>query len=48
MRGDPREEKIKKLFIQLRSLGVEITGHTHQNIQAKRKVKVDDSGIILQ
>ncbi len=47
MRGDPREEKIKKLFTQLRALGVEVHSHTHQNIQAKRKVKVDDSGIVL-
>jgi hypothetical protein len=49
MRGDPREEKIKKLFTQLRALGVEVQSHTHQTIRpAKRKVKVDDSGIILE
>ena len=48
MRGDPREEKIKKLLTQLRALGVDIHGHTHQLIQSKRKVKVDDSGIVLQ
>jgi hypothetical protein len=38
----------KKLFAQLRALNVEIHGHTHQFIHAKRKVKVDDSGIHLQ
>ena len=48
MRGDPKEEKIKKLFTQLRALGVEIQGHTHQFISSKRKVKVDDSGIVLE
>jgi hypothetical protein len=49
LRGDPREEKIKKLFGQLRSLGVEVHSHTHQTIQqAKRRVKVDDSGIVLE
>jgi len=46
MRGDPKEEKIKRLFTQLRALGVEINGHTHQFIHASRKVKVDDSGVI--
>lgn len=46
MRGDPKEEKIKRLFTQLRALGVEVHGHTHQFIHASRKVKVDDSGII--
>ena len=46
MRGDPREEKIKKLFCQLRALGVEIHGHTLQNIYSKRTVKVEASGIV--
>jgi hypothetical protein len=46
MRGDPREQKIKTLLSQLRSLGVEVHGHTYQQIHAKRKVQVDDSGVI--
>ena len=46
MRGDPREEKIKKLLCQLRALGVEIHGHTHQKINSKRTVKVEASGIV--
>ena len=47
MRGDPKEEKVKRLLSQLRALGVEIQGHTYQFI-SKRKVKVDDSGVIQQ
>jgi hypothetical protein len=46
MRGDPREQKIKGLLAQLRSLGVEINNHTHQKIYSKRTVKVEESGII--
>lgn len=47
MRGDPREQKIKNLLMQLRSLGVEVHGHTHQFIHSRRKVEVDDSGIVM-
>jgi len=47
MRGDPKEEKVKKLLTQLRALGVEIHGHTHQFIHTKRKVKIESSGIVL-
>jgi hypothetical protein len=46
MRGDPREEKIKKLIYQLRSLGVEVHSHNHQLIYSKRTVKVEASGIV--
>lgn len=46
MRGDPREQKIKSLLAQLRSLGVEINNHTHQMIYSKRTVKVEASGIV--
>jgi len=46
MRGDPREERIKKLLFELKSLGVEIQNHTHQNIYSKRDVKVEASGIV--
>ena len=51
VRLPPRDEKIKKLFVQLRALGVEVQSQTHQTIQhAERRVKtkVDDSGIILE
>jgi hypothetical protein len=46
MRGDPREQKIKGLLSQLRSLGVEVYSHNHQLIHSKRVVKVEASGII--
>ena len=46
MRADPREERIKKLLFELKSLGVEIQNHTHQNIYSKRDVKVEASGIV--
>lgn len=48
LRGDPREQKIKNLLLQLRALGVEVHGQTHQFIHSRRKVQVDDSGVILQ
>ena len=46
MRGDPREQKIKTLLTQLRSLGVDINNHTHQMIYSKRTVRVEESGIV--
>jgi len=46
MRGDPREQKIKNLLSQLRSMGVEVYNHNHQMIYSKRTVKVEASGIV--
>lgn len=49
MRGDPHEEKVKRLVAQLKNLGVDIKHHNHQMIiESVRKVSVDDSGIVLK
>jgi len=49
MRGDPHEEKVKRLVAQLKSLGVNISHQNHQMIvSSTRKVTVDDTGIVLQ
>jgi hypothetical protein len=48
MRGDPAEKQIEQLVRKLRSLGVDIKHENHQMIVSTRKVKVDDSGIVLQ
>lgn len=48
MRGDPAEKQIEQLVRKLKSLGVDIRHENHQMIVATRKVKVDDSGIVLQ
>jgi hypothetical protein len=47
MRGDPVEKQIEGLVRKLKSLGVDIHHEGHQMI-TKRKVKVDDTGIVLQ
>jgi hypothetical protein len=47
MRGDPVEKQIEGLVRKLKSLGVDIRHEGHQII-TKRKVKVDDTGIVLQ
>lgn len=47
MRGDPVEKQIEQYVRKLKSLGVEIHHENHQMI-VKRKVKVDDTGIVLQ
>jgi hypothetical protein len=46
MRADPKEQKIKNLLSQLRSLGVEVHNHNHQLIWSKRVVKVEASGLV--
>lgn len=48
MRGDPTEKQIEQLVRKLKSLGVDIRHENHQMIVATRKVKVDDSGIVLE
>ena len=47
MRGDPHEEKIKKLVAQLKALGANVFHHNHQMIVSERPVVVEKSGIIL-
>ena len=48
MRGDPVEKQIEVYIRKLRSLGVNIRHENHQTIVSTRKVKVDDTGIVLQ
>jgi hypothetical protein len=48
MRGDPLEKQVENLVRKLRSLGVDIKHENHQMILSTRKVKVDDTGIVLQ
>lgn len=48
MRGNPDEEKIKKLVMQLKSMGVNIKHSDHELIVSVRKVKVNrDTGEIV-
>jgi len=48
-RGDPREDQIRRLVRQLKTLGVDIKHENHEMIiNSVRKVKVDSSGIIIQ
>ena len=47
MRGDPHEQKVKKLVNQLRALGVHIKHVNHQMIVADRKITVEKTGIVL-
>jgi hypothetical protein len=47
MRGDPTEKQIEVLVRKLKSLGVDIHHENHQMI-VKRKVVVDDTGIVLK
>ena len=47
MRGDPHEEKVRRLVAQLKSLGVDIKHHNHQMIvESVRKVSVEQTGIV--
>jgi DNA replication initiation complex subunit (GINS family) len=49
MRGNPDEDKIKILVMQLKSLGVSIKHHDHELIVSVRKVKVNrDTGEIFE
>lgn len=48
MRGDPVEKQIQGLVKKLKSLGVDIRHENHQMITSVRKVKVDDTGIVLE
>ena len=43
-RGDPREQKIKNLLAQLKSLGVNMAYQNHEHIKGKKDWTVDDSG----
>ena len=47
LRGDPTEKQIEVLVRKLKSLGVDIHHENHQLI-VKRKVIVDDTGIVLK
>lgn len=47
MRGDPHEEKIKRLVGQLRALGVDIKHINHQMIVSDKKIIVEKTGIVL-
>jgi hypothetical protein len=47
MRGDPHEQKVKKLVHQLRALGVDIKHVNHQMIVSDRKITVEKTGIVL-
>ncbi len=47
MRGDPLEKQIEQLVRKLKKLGVDIRHENHQMITSTRKVKVDDTGIVL-
>lgn len=47
MRGDPHEQKVKKLVGQLRALGVDIKHVDHQMIVSTRKITVEKTGIVL-
>jgi hypothetical protein len=48
MRGDPVEQQIERIVRKLKSLGVNIKHDNHQMIISTRKVKVDDTGIVMQ
>lgn len=48
MRGDPVEKQIEIYIKKLKSLGVNIRHENHQTIVSARKVKVDETGIVLQ
>lgn len=47
MRGDPHEQKVKKLVHQLRALGVDIKHVNHQMIVSDRKITIEKTGIVL-
>mgnify|MGYP001490992182 FL=1 len=47
MRGDPHEQKVKRLVNQLRALGVDIKHIDHQMIVSNRKITVEKTGIVL-
>ena len=47
VRGDPHEQKVKKLVNQLRALGVDIKHVEHQMIVSNRKITVEKTGIVL-
>lgn len=48
MRGDPVEKQIELYVRKLKSLGVDIHHERHQMIVSKRKVTVDETGIVLK
>lgn len=46
LRGDPHENKVRKLVGQLKALGVNIRHESHQMIFSVSNVKVDSSGVL--
>lgn len=49
MRGNPDEEKINKLVMQLKSMGVNIKHVDHELLFSVRKIKVNrDTGEIFE
>ena len=48
MRGDPVEKQIQGLVKKLKILGVDVRHESHQMIVSTRKVKVDQTGIVLE
>lgn len=48
-RGDPHEDRIRKLIAELKSLGVTVRHQHHQVIiDSVKKVKVDKTGLHIQ
>lgn len=48
-RGDPHEDRIRKLIAELKSLGVNVRHQHHQVIiDSVKKVKVDKTGLHVQ
>jgi hypothetical protein len=47
MRGDPHEQKVRRLVNQLKALGVDIKTINHQTIVADKKITVEQTGIVL-
>lgn len=47
LRGDPHEQKVKRLVSQLKALGVDIKHIDHQLIVSNRKITVEKTGIVL-
>lgn len=48
MRGDPHEQRVRRLVAELKNLGVDIRHHNHQLIVSSvRKVTVEQTGIVV-
>jgi hypothetical protein len=46
IRGDPKEDQVRRLVSKLKALGVNIFHHNHQMIVSKEKFLVEESGVI--